>query len=259
MNYCSSCGFKLPPKAKFCPQCGVAVNSVAVSGTESPIVQAHSSNDALTSSQKRLLSSAVLLAILVAGAYYYVGFVSTLDAKTIQHSADDGHNHPVEQQNTTAQQEQMPVPSAAEIQRVQQALENDPGNAELELQLGNMLFDSQRYREAIGYYTTVLAKNTNNADVRVDLGVSHFNLQDFKAAEEQFQLALKLQPKHLNGLYNMGIVSLKLGEVNKLISYWGKLIELAPESGQAQQAKKYLEELHQEIEQFPQDQQNTES
>ncbi|MEL6821970.1 MAG: tetratricopeptide repeat protein, partial [Calditrichota bacterium] len=202
---------------------------------------------------------AVLLALIIAVGYYYVGFIATLDSKVVQNTADDGHNHDHSEQQSVAQQQQLPVPSAQEVQQVRDQLEADPTNADLQLQLGNMLFDSQRYREAILYYSKVLDFDPNNADVRVDLGVSHFNLQEFKVAEEQFKLALKGQPDHLNALYNMGIVSLKLGEVNQLISYWGQLIEKAPDSGQAQQAKAYLEELHQEIEQFPKVNEQTES
>lgn len=263
MNYCSECGAKLPEKAKFCPQCGhnvsAAVEAVAPVIPAAADMMATPDSDSLTVPQKRMLSGAVLVALTVAVAYYYLGFIAPLDAKTVQHTADDGHNHDHPEQQTVAQQPQLPVPSADDIQRVKDELSSDPSNTDLQLQLGNMLFDSQRFREAIQYYSTVLETDPNNADVRVDLGVSHYNLQEFKVAEEQFKLALKGQPDHLNALYNMGIVSLKLGEVNQLISYWGQLIEKAPESGQAQQAKAYLEELHQEIEQFPKVNEQTES
>lgn len=261
MNYCSQCGAKLPVNAKFCPQCGnqiTAEEAVAVQSAVSDAAAAPDS-DSLTVPQKRMLTGAVLLALMVAVAYYYVGFIATLDNKAVQHTAEDGHNHDHPEQQTVAQQPQLPVPSADDIQRVQSQLDADPANTDLQLQLGNMLFDSQRYREAIGHYSKVLETDPNNADVRVDLGVSHYNLQEFKVAEEQFKLVLKGQPDHLNALYNMGIVCLKLGEVNQLISYWGQLIEKAPESGQAQQAKAYLEELHQEIEQFPKVNEQTES
>lgn len=262
MNYCSQCGAKLPVNAKFCPQCGFNLaDAESIEASVKPdisVSRTDTDSDSLTVPQKRMLSGAVLLALMVAIGYYYVGFIATLDAKGIQHTADDGHNHD-HQEQSVAQQQQLPAPSAEDVQRVQNALNADPENSQLQLQLGNMLFDSQRYREAILYYSKVLETDPNNADVRVDLGVSHYNLQEFKVAEEQFKLALKGQPDHLNALYNMGIVSLKLGEVNQLISYWGQLIEKAPDSGQAQQAKAYLEELHQEIEQFPKVNEQTES
>ncbi|NIS38567.1 tetratricopeptide repeat protein, partial [Candidatus Saccharibacteria bacterium] len=125
----------------------------------------------------------------------------------------------------------------------------NPNDAELNTKMGNLLFDSGKYSEAIPYYQKSIQLQPNNPDVIVDLGVCYFNLEQYEKAKEQFELAYQIDSQHVNALYNLGVVSIQLGEVNKLIKYWGELRDIAPNSQQAQRATQILNQIHQNVEQ----------
>jgi len=81
------------------------------------------------------------------------------------------------------------------------------------------------------------------------MGVCYFQQEDYTKAKELFQKALDIDPNHVYALYNMGIVDIRMGDVEGLIKAWTKLIEIAPNSPQAQRAKQILDEAHQQVEQ----------
>ena len=81
------------------------------------------------------------------------------------------------------------------------------------------------------------------------MGVCYFNQKDYAAAQKQFELANKLDPNHVNALYNLGVVSVQSGDINALIKYWNKLQEVAPQSPQAQRAMQILNQIHQDVDQ----------
>ena len=114
----------------------------------------------------------------------------------------------------------------------------------LNVQMGNLLFDSQKFEEAIRYYETALKFDPKNPDVIVDLGVCYFNLDEFEKAKGYFQQALDIDPNHVNALYNIGVVAVRLKEMDVLMESWSKLVEVAPGSPQAEQASQILDEIH---------------
>jgi cytochrome c-type biogenesis protein CcmH/NrfG len=48
---------------------------------------------------------------------------------------------------------------------------NDPGNAGVRVQLGNLYFDSERFADAARWYEAALAIDPRNVNVSTDLGI----------------------------------------------------------------------------------------
>ena len=208
-----------------------------------------------STSQMGTLLAVSLVALFVAGAYYYYNFEVPLNNRNPsqnvanqQHSADDGHNHDTQEQG--AQASQFQAPSEEDIREAESALRGDPTSAALNVRMGNILFDSGKYSEAIPYYQKALQVEPNNPDVIVDLGVCYFNLKDFGKAQANFELAYQKDPVHINALYNLGVVAVQNGQVNELIQYWTKLQKVAPESPQARRALEMLNQIHQQVKEF---------
>ena len=178
--------------------------------------------------------------------YHYIGFVVPMEGKQAvasqQTQQQQEHNHP--------EPAQTPPPSPEQIAAVEEQLQADPESVELNTRMGNLLFDSGKFDEAIPFYQKSLSKEPENPDVIVDLGVCFFNLQDYSKAQEKFETALNLDKRHVNALYNMGVVAVQLGDIDRLIEYWGILRDVAPNSQQALRATQILEQIHQNMDQF---------
>ena len=69
-------------------------------------------------------------------------------------------------------------------------------------------------------------------------------LGQFEKALATFQKANRLQPSHVQSLFNMGIVYANdLNKPDEAIKVWNKILALAPTSDQAAQARQMLSQL----------------
>lgn len=267
---CKNCSAEIPADAKFCPQCGAGVQQSGTVNcpncdtanpagakfckkcgntlTKDKAAKARPDKTApFTRNQFWALQGVAILAMIVVGVYYYFGFIKSLEGKTAIHNTPPPQQQ-APQSAPAADDHIHPAPSEEEIQAVADQLKQNPEDPALNVSMGNMLFDSGRYAEAIPYYQNALKKEPDNPDVIVDLGVCYFNMEDFQKAKEQFDLAITLNPRHVNALYNLGVVAVQTGEINRLIEYWGRLREIAPNSPQAQRATQILNQIHQNVE-----------
>jgi len=245
-KFCPSCGKPVPPNSKFCPECGASLKTgEAKTKKQLRRMQIPDTSPAL---RRAYLSISVLavVAIVVAIAYNFI-LINKEKEKIKQGKV---WNHPGV---TSQQQPAAAAPAEAEppIQLLQQRekelraqIKNNPNSLDLNIQLGNVLFDSKKYGDAIPYYEKAVGLDPKNPDVIVDLGVSYFYLNQLDKAKNLFREALKLNPNHINALFNMGVVAVQTKELDLLMSSWGKLIKAAPNSPQAQQAQSVLDEIH---------------
>jgi tetratricopeptide (TPR) repeat protein len=130
----------------------------------------------------------------------------------------------------------------ARVQQLTTILNSDPKNAGAAVQLGNTYFDAERYTDAISWYERALAIDPKNADASTDLGVSYYYTNRADEALKQFENSLRIDPKHTKTLLNQGIV-LAFGkqDLNGAATAWQKVVELAPNSPEAQAAQRGLE------------------
>jgi len=145
-------------------------------------------------------------------------------------------------QSASASGQQAKVLDEARVQQLTTILNSDPKNAGAAVQLGNTYFDAERYPEAINWYEKALAIDPKNADASTDLGVSYYYTKRTDEALKQFENSLRIDPKHTKTLLNKGIV-LAFGkqDLNGAAESWRKVVELAPNSPEAQAAQRGLE------------------
>ena len=130
----------------------------------------------------------------------------------------------------------------ARVQQLTTILNSDPKNAGAMVQLGNTYFDAERYADAIGWYEKSLAIDPKNPDASTDLGVSYYYSGRPDDALKQFEKSLQIDPRHTKTLLNKGIV-LAFGkqDLSGASDAWRKVVELAPNSPEAQAAQRGLE------------------
>ena len=154
------------------------------------------------------------------------------------------------------QQAERPAPVAAPTQETRQPrqldegrvqalttiINSDPKNESALVQLANTYFDAERWDDAIQWYERALKVNPSNADASTDLGVSYYYTNRTEHALAQFEHSLKLDPKHTKTMLNKGIV-LAFGkqDLKAAAAEWQRVVELAPDSPEGQQARRALE------------------
>ena len=85
-------------------------------------------------------------------------------------------------------------------------LARDPQNAQAAVGAGNLLYDAQRYQEAIGFYQQAFAQNPSDIHVSTDLGTALWYAGRPDEALAQYDRSLAMNPSHAQTLFNVGIV-----------------------------------------------------
>ena len=137
---------------------------------------------------------------------------------------------------------QPPALDEAKVQGLMTIIKSDPKNAAAHVQLANTYFDAERYADAIKWYEESLKLDPKNVDASTDLGVSYYYSSRADDALKQFDYSLKLNPAHAKTLLNQGIV-LAFGkrDLKGATEAWEKVVQLAPDSPEAQAAKQGLQ------------------
>ena len=120
----------------------------------------------------------------------------------------------------------------------------EPGNRQAWVELGNAYFDSSQPQKAVTAYAKALSLKGDDPNVLTDQGVMYRDLGQFDKAVANFQKAQKLDPKHLQSLYNLGIVyAHDLHKPAEAAAAWNRILAIAPDSPQAGQARQALAQL----------------
>ena len=90
--------------------------------------------------------------------------------------------------------------------RLTLALERDPENPELLIELGNFHYDGENWDEAIRFYEKARRKAPKNASLLSDLGAAHRNRGELELAVAYFAKARESDPDHWQALLNQVLV-----------------------------------------------------
>jgi tetratricopeptide (TPR) repeat protein len=132
----------------------------------------------------------------------------------------------------------------AQVTALKSVADREPSNPGPRVQLANLYFDAEKYDDAITWYAAALKLAPNDVNVSTDLGVSYYYTNQPDKALEQFEKSLKLDPKHAKTLLNVGIVkAFGKQDLKGAADAWQEVLKVAPDSPEAQAAKRGLEGL----------------
>jgi cytochrome c-type biogenesis protein CcmH/NrfG len=132
----------------------------------------------------------------------------------------------------------------SEVRALVQAAEQRPEDVALRVRLANMLFDAERFTEAIRWYEQAVALDPKNVDISTDLGVSYYYTDQPDRAVAQLEKSLAVDPAHTKTLLNLGIVrAFGKQDLAGAAAAWQKVIELAPDSPEGRTAKQALDNM----------------
>ena len=145
---------------------------------------------------------------------------------------------------TGTEARQPPLLDDSKVQALTTIVQSDAKNITARVQLANLYFDAERFPDAIRWYEGALKLDPKNVDVSTDLGVSYYYSNQPDRALQQFDLSLGLDPKHAKTLLNQGVV-LAFGkrDLDAAARAWQHVIDVAPDSQEAQAAKRALSSL----------------
>ena len=247
---CPSCNFNIETEANFCPSCGHEL------GKNCPNCSSKNKNDALfckdcgtklkkvhktkTTPQAAKQAGKPLnsFALIAAAAFFALVIVILILRSNLPDTETASTNSPATV-NPPAQTMQI----MQQINELKNRLSEAPDNAHLNIEMGNNLFDIQRYDEAIPYYRNALKVEPDNIAVQIDLAVSLYNTQQVEEAITEMKKALQLNPQHTKGLFNIGVMYYNQGKMKEAESYWTKLITLHDNTREAETAKQLLKNI----------------
>jgi tetratricopeptide (TPR) repeat protein len=132
----------------------------------------------------------------------------------------------------------------AQVTALKSVAGREKSNAQPRVQLGNLYFDAERYDDAILWYTEAQALLPNDVNVSTDLGVCYYYTNQPDKALAQFDRSLKLDANHAKTLLNVGIVrAFGKQDLDGATQAWQKVLKVAPDSPEAQAAKRALDTL----------------
>lgn len=137
-----------------------------------------------------------------------------------------------------------PADLTARIAEMEKVVAQDPKNVQAWITLGNDYFDAQNPQKSVQAYDKALALNPNDPNVLTDQGVMFRALGFYDKALANFEKANKLNPQHLQSLYNMGIVySVDMKQPAKARPVFEKVAQMGGSSELGKQAREMLQQL----------------
>jgi tetratricopeptide (TPR) repeat protein len=97
-------------------------------------------------------------------------------------------------------------PAMAQVQELQQRLQENPNDVDAIRTLANLNFDIQNWPRAQELYSQYLQIRPNDPDVMVDLGVTYRELGQFDQALGLFHQVQQQDPSHWQSYYNEVVV-----------------------------------------------------
>jgi len=147
-----------------------------------------------------------------------------------------------QQQNSTIQTGSgSPADYSQRISQAEKVVAQDPKNLNAWISLGNDYFDMQQPQKSINAYGKALEIEPNNPNILTDQGIMFRSVGWYDKALANFEKAGKIDPNHLQSLYNIGLVyATDLKQPEKAISYWRRYLQLDSSSQTAMQIKSMM-------------------
>jgi tetratricopeptide (TPR) repeat protein len=128
--------------------------------------------------------------------------------------------------------------------KFRRALDSDPEAFEPLVNLGGVLLNLGRPREALAYNRRAVARRPNNALANSQLGIAYFDLDDLDPAENYLKIAVQLDPAHFSHpQLTLAEIYLRRGDRPSALDQLHKFLGQHPDSPQAAAVRRAIAEL----------------
>jgi tetratricopeptide (TPR) repeat protein len=240
---CKACRHKNPEVAKFCLSCGAGLSreveqTKLAEPDRQPARKKERPKETAPSARKfehwQIASVVAFLALISFLAYNEV----TRQSTRLGSSASG----PPTNQSPRAMVDLTPLEQAVAVNP------NDPGSV---IHLANGLQDNGLYLRAVDMYKKYLAVRPKDPDARVDLGICYYQLgiadtanagRYYGLAMSEMQQAHTDAPQHQPAVFNMGVVSLQLGNLQESNRWFELAAKMNPASELGKRAQQMLQQ-----------------
>ena len=103
-----------------------------------------------------------------------------------------------------------------------------PESAQFHHAAGRRAAAAGLYAQAIEQYEAALEAESSLAEVQVDLGVLHAELNNSQAAEQALRSAIELRPEHAETHFRCAEAVLRQGRLEEALSFFDRALDLDP-------------------------------
>jgi tetratricopeptide (TPR) repeat protein len=120
-----------------------------------------------------------------------------------------------------------------------------PDDYDTIVNLANAYFEAGKFELAEQWYTSALAKNEKDVNVRTDLGTTFMarTPPDFDRALKEYRRSLELDPNHEQTLHNMVIAFTKKGQAKEAQEMLARLEKVNPDNPDLPRLRSQLQDL----------------
>jgi tetratricopeptide (TPR) repeat protein len=141
-----------------------------------------------------------------------------------------------------------PVVDESELRAYREILARDPKNVAAAIKAGNLLYDAQRYLEAIGFYQQAFAVNPTDINVSTDLGTALWYAGRADEALAQYERSIAINATHAQTLFNVGIVRADgKHDYAGAAAAWEKLLQTNPDYPAVARVKTLIADARQKV------------
>ena len=112
------------------------------------------------------------------------------------------------------------------LQDVKMYLTYFPGDTHAGYLAGSICYESGRFFDALGFFNPLLEKGKGGKELFLSRGLTYYQLHTYKQAENDFSMALDLDPKDPNVYFNRGKARLALEKNRKACYDFGKAFKM---------------------------------
>ena len=148
---------------------------------------------------------------------------------------------------TPAPEGTQPALDMARVGQLMEAIAADPNDVAALQELADIYFAAGDYETASSWEAKVLVVEPDNLTAHLALGASAYNIGNSADAATHWRRVLELDPQNVEAHYDLGFMyfSADPPDVDKTITEWRLVVEIAPESDIARTVSAHLATLEQ--------------
>jgi cytochrome c-type biogenesis protein CcmH/NrfG len=161
-----------------------------------------------------------------------------MQASSVQTGAPSGAGAPNGMGNQPVTLDQMKQMADKKAEPLVAKLKDDPNDADLLIQVGNIYLSTHQFKEAAEYFGKSLAIKPKNIPIRTQMASCLYYSGDVDGALKQLERATADDPKDANSLFNLGYVRLQgKKDAKGALAAWSQLLKTNPQLEPAKKAQ----------------------